>query len=243
VQSEAPVLAGHENETIRISTISFAFRNAKLLHLLTQRGTAVNNAQVDKLPKIDEQINSIKEAEKDTLRVPVTAFITFETQEGYERACNIKAKRNWLCRLNYEQEFLDAPLYFREAPEPTNIIWENRQVTFFQQIIRTIIVIAIILVLFVGCLFVFYYLKKTTVTNYQRYPPSTNCNSINSLFNNQLSTAYIENAYEDLQLIQQQNHGIGIYQCFCNKVRDDFGYIGAKGKEFYVHGQNRAICD
>ena len=31
----------------------------------------------------------------DQLTRPVAAFITFETQEGFERACNIKGKKNW----------------------------------------------------------------------------------------------------------------------------------------------------
>jgi hypothetical protein len=37
----------------------------------------------------------MKEQNRERLSRPVAAFITFETQEGYERACNIKGKRNW----------------------------------------------------------------------------------------------------------------------------------------------------
>jgi hypothetical protein len=60
----------------------------------------------------------------------VAAFITFETQEAYERACNLKGIKNWKNELvSAKATLLGQPFAMQEAPEPTNIIWENRDKT------------------------------------------------------------------------------------------------------------------
>lgn len=42
----------------------------------------------------------------------------------------MKPKRNWKGVVTWtEHLFMDQNLYFKEAPEPTDIIWENRNVT------------------------------------------------------------------------------------------------------------------
>jgi len=69
--------------------------------------------------------------EHESLNTPVAAFITFQTQEGYERACNIVKKKELIDTGNYDSrlQLLGQPLFFEEAPEPANIIWENRQIS------------------------------------------------------------------------------------------------------------------
>ena len=62
---------------------------------------------------------------------PIYAFIIFTNQEAFERCQNnlfrnIGGKRNKE-RKNFEL-LGDVPV-FDEAPEPTNIIWENLEVT------------------------------------------------------------------------------------------------------------------
>ena len=112
----------------------------------------------------------------------MAAFITFELQEGFERACEVKGYINWRYQTIANKELLNAPLYFTEAPEPTNIIWEHRDKTPKEQLKRKIIAfIAIILVLIVAFI-IFYVLKRTTIKNSIRYPSSTNCDAIYSLF-------------------------------------------------------------
>lgn len=84
-------------------------------------------------------------------------------QEGYERACEIKGKINWLNKVKANKEFLNAPLFFREAPEPTNIIWENRNKTPIDQLKRKAIAFSLIIVVLIIAFIAFYFLKKTTV--------------------------------------------------------------------------------
>jgi len=68
---------------VRIANITFAFKNSKLIRLLKKRGTAVAAGQFRNLPKIDEEINNLKEKDLQSLTKPVSAFITFETQDGF----------------------------------------------------------------------------------------------------------------------------------------------------------------
>lgn len=114
---------------MKIANITFAFNNAKLIKLLRKRGSAIAEGNFFKLPEIDEQINELKETDLQSLTKPVTAFITFETQDAFERACEFRATKTWCGDIKTEHEFDGAPLYFEAAPEPTNIIWENRQIT------------------------------------------------------------------------------------------------------------------
>jgi hypothetical protein len=68
-----------ENTGVKIANITFAFKNSKLIRLLKKRGTAVAEGKFVNLPKIDEEINDLKEKDLQSLTKPVSAFITFET--------------------------------------------------------------------------------------------------------------------------------------------------------------------
>ena len=167
---------------VRIANITFAFKNSKLIRLLKKRGTAVAAGQFRNLPKIDEEINNLKEKDLQSLTKPVSAFITFETQDGFERACEFKGSFKCNGEIIADHEFDGAPLYFEDAPEPTNIIWEHRENSYSTQMRRTIIVSGVILLLLLGAFFAFFYLKQITVANYRKYPPTTNCGDIYNIF-------------------------------------------------------------
>lgn len=58
------------------------------------------------------------------------AFVTFASQEGFERARRITGEVNWDGKVTgTDRTFLDEPFFFESAPEPSNIIWENRHLT------------------------------------------------------------------------------------------------------------------
>lgn len=91
---------------IRIANISFAFNNHELIGLLEKRGTAITNRDGKMKQSYDDQIKDMLQRSRDELSRPTYAFITFETQEGYERARLMKnGKRK----------------EFSLAGEPTNI--------------------------------------------------------------------------------------------------------------------------
>lgn len=74
-----------------------------------------------------------------------------------------------------EKTFLEEDLQLKKAPEPTNIIWENRHNTYRQQLVRKIFVGFAVLALLFAMLALFTYMKTLTVKNQKRYPPDTNC--------------------------------------------------------------------
>ena len=89
--SKAPDLGydDHPPERIEIAATTFAFQNGKLIKLLRKRGAAITADKFDTMRKLDEQINELKNTQFDALTRPVSVFMTFETEEGYQRAMNL----------------------------------------------------------------------------------------------------------------------------------------------------------
>jgi len=68
----------------------------------------------------------------EKLRTPVCAFITFNHQEAFERCEEHLFKRDMLGNNNERYDpfvFLGEECKFIEAPEPSNVLWENLEVT------------------------------------------------------------------------------------------------------------------
>lgn len=78
-----------------------------------------------------EQFRDADSQEKlDETQRPVVCFITFETEKGK----NTADMYNSLVKLHPDEgnechELLGEKLKLQEASEPTDIIWENRQIT------------------------------------------------------------------------------------------------------------------
>ena len=123
-----------ETYTIKIANISFAFKNYKMIRLLEQRGSAISNRNSKKKEKIEKQIDDLTDKNGEDLSTPTYVFVTFETQEGYERA------KRWKV---YGRSFIPAV-------EPTNVIWENYRFTRSQKLVRKLLFL-----LFISCLMVF----------------------------------------------------------------------------------------
>lgn len=82
---------------IHIAQITFAFYNADLILLLKKRGSFIHNENWDKVAECNKEIDTlIKHEDKlekggkhnvlDRLQTPCSAFVTFETEEGFQRA-------------------------------------------------------------------------------------------------------------------------------------------------------------
>jgi hypothetical protein len=98
------------NDEIKIATISFAFDNGEVIKSLVKRGNAIVNKNTEKKEEAEAEIELFKKDKLDEITKPVKAYITFETQEGYERGCRMKQ---------------NGSKDLKPAVEPTNIIWEN----------------------------------------------------------------------------------------------------------------------
>ena len=70
------------------------------------------------------------EKEFKKLTTPCTVFMTFETEEGVERAMAFQKATDADPKLKHLQYFCgDHEIKIRKAPEPSDIIWENRTFT------------------------------------------------------------------------------------------------------------------
>ena len=77
--------------------------------------------------EIEAEITAKKDKDFDNNRVPITAFIIFEDEEGAERAKAVKPG---------ELEWMGAPMEFSSPPMPSDIIWENWHMTPSKQCFR-----------------------------------------------------------------------------------------------------------
>jgi len=99
-----------------------------------------------------------------------------------------------------------------EAPEPSNILWENLHVTPRQQTCRKLLVSAAILVLLFGMFVLFTFLQLIAVKNANRYPASTDCTTVSAMFTDNATFEQYARIDEPYTVKQQ---GTGVYQCFC----------------------------
>lgn len=178
-----------EDREINIAHISFGFDNKNLISLLIERGQIITKGAYEKIAAINEKIDKLAEEQKFEIERPVAAFVTFTTQEGFERAINHygphskKAEEDGTDQVHPgEKQILGEDLRCNEAPDPSNIIWQNRHVTRKQQNIRKFFVF-IGVVIMLGCSFaLFTWFKNIATNNQQKYPPTTDCTNIGNMF-------------------------------------------------------------
>lgn len=71
---------------------------------------------------MNEKLDKIKTKDFQGMNTPVSCFVTFESEEGFQRALSIAEKK-------LDVTILGEKSQITEAPEPTNVIWEHRQYT------------------------------------------------------------------------------------------------------------------
>lgn len=99
--------------------------------------------------EVNKKIDELK-SNPDNLKMfyrPVTAFLTFENEEGLNRALNYHETVTVDNAYSDIRTLLGEPLRIKDAAEPTDIIWENRRFTTFERTKRSLIVIAVIILL------------------------------------------------------------------------------------------------
>lgn len=137
------------------------------------------------------------------MTVPVSAFITFDEEDG-----KIVALKN-----NTQQQLLGQTIQFEEASEPTDIIWENRHFTKCDYIKRQSIAFVIIAILLFGSFIVVFIVASYSSTIANRYPPTVDCTAIDSDYGDQLS----QYAFDDYKFTEANpdKKSSGTLQCFC----------------------------
>jgi len=121
--AEVPSMGFDDNLlAFNVVDIHFCFDNGKLIKKLIKRGTCIKNNDWKGLKEINETLDATKNQYFQKIQTPVSCFITMEDEESYQRALSINAKGLQVYVLG------EIPTII-EAPEPTNVIWENRAIT------------------------------------------------------------------------------------------------------------------
>ena len=161
-------------------------------------------------------LQNLKETQANKLIRPVTAFLTFNTQEGYERALKYWGpEADKPVEVTENHKFCDVQIKVTPAPEPSNIIWENRHITQAEQNRNKFFVTLAILCL-LGIALVIFSVAKFYVTTIQaKYPPTFDCTDVDSQFAGQpdlyKTYAKIDKPYTN------EGQGTGVYLCYCKK--------------------------
>lgn len=82
---------GYESERVehvKVAVTTLAFKNAEIIGLLKKRGDAIKMMKWDLQREIEKEINDLKDAKFDELITPCSVFMTFENEEGVNRAKN-----------------------------------------------------------------------------------------------------------------------------------------------------------
>jgi len=123
----------------------------------------------------------------DKLTVPVSAFITFEEEDGKILAL----------RTTSSSRLIGQDFRFKEASEPTDIIWENRHFTRWDYIKRQTFAFIIIFILLLGSFIVVYIVASYSSKISNTYP-AVQCTSIEKDYSPSLE----EYAYKDWIFIE-----------------------------------------
>ena len=70
-------------DRVRIADIQFSYKNAPLIHGLRTRGLHIKNNNWAALRRVNDQLDRIKTKHYHDLMTPVSAFVTFESEEGF----------------------------------------------------------------------------------------------------------------------------------------------------------------
>jgi len=97
----------------------------------------------------------------DGLQTPCSVFVTFCTEEGYQRACEYNNQidpSNPLVNQDMVifDKFLGGEIEIHEASPPSDIIWENRQLSRNQRLFRGSVSFGVIaIMLFISGIIIF----------------------------------------------------------------------------------------
>lgn len=81
---------------VKIVDVTFAFKSSMLIRDLIKRGSFIMSSNKVKLDEIEQKIQTELEKQGDYFSEPVRAYIIFQDEEGYQRACHMD-KQTYMC--------------------------------------------------------------------------------------------------------------------------------------------------
>jgi len=229
----------HGDDPIKIAQITFAFNNAPVINLLKQRGTLIKGEKWAKVEDINEKILKTIKDEKvlNKLQTPCSAFATFESEEGYNRA------------LKYDHEpqrkFCNQELELQEASEPTDIIWENRHFKPYQRSIKRLIVYFVIISMLCGSAAIIYRFTMISLGAKLKYP-KVDCGAFTEEYEGR-HAQFQDDAISEFRVnlaytkAKKQTHFTGVMQCFCADEKAE-GVLSDKNYVFTGETDGVEMC-
>lgn len=150
----------------------------------------------------------------ESLTIPTAAFITFETDDSKEIAMDNES----------DEKLLGEEFRFKDASEPTDIIWENRIFTKNDYVMRQLCAYVVIAVMLCVSFLIIFAISNYSATMAAIFPPQ-DCAGVQSAYGNSLEK-YANNDY-DYILAHPGAQSAGTLQCFCRKMlEEDEDYKG-----------------
>lgn len=208
---------------IKVATITFGYKNGDLIRELKARGALIGQGAFEKVPEKDALLNQILKDDADQLKQPVCAFVTFTEQEAYERCENYFFKYN-LTDGSYNHSykpwnFLEEEGQMEAAPEPSNVIWENLEVTPYRRAARKSGAVMVMVTFLFLTFLVYSALKSSAGENKLKYPARTDCAALDGPFtaagvvDKETFAAYAAFDRE----ATASGRGAGFYLCYCKE--------------------------
>ena len=233
--------------SIHIHQIKLGFNHSRLINIMKRRGKILRRMELElnkeseaheqhkakledkmhkklekeikKLAKVDNEISALEETTS-----AVCAFITFEDEEGVARALdmypNTCCHRIGCCMKNDQKLEFEGKYYpfaFREPKGPTEVIWENCEVTPKQRCTRSMITSSLSLLLILST-FIFVVAAKNQKAAVDRLYPPTICDPLTPPTKKQViaDEFFADPSYN---VTSKQGH----LACYCQKLIDDAG--------------------
>ena len=175
------------------------------------------------MAKMDEAINKLKNERLDEITTPCSVFMTFESEEGVNRALDLHRQATEFEGKAHLEKWLNGEheIEIQPASEPTDIIWENRHITPRQRICRSIMASLVVWALLGLAFWAIFICAQFSVKNLLKYP-AVDCDAITEL---QTESELMRSAMvEWVQNQALENHGeevsyAGNVQCFCKEQK------------------------
>ncbi|CDW91332.1 UNKNOWN [Stylonychia lemnae] len=223
-----PACVDPEIKRIKIVDVVFAFKSSVIIRKLMDRGTYIMSSEQDKIIKVEQELDNILTEKQEEFSEPVRAYIIFQDEEGYQRACHM-SKQTVCCQDRADHYWYGKPVYFKAAPEPSNIMWENQYWPFWLKTFRKISTfLIVVLILLVQVSFMFLITKKNV--QFQSKYPIVDCHDIKQVYGDNLQKFAILQWHDfsnDLNTDQRSAH-----LCFCENLVNHDGIQAALLNEY-----------
>ncbi|TNV85819.1 hypothetical protein FGO68_gene5047 [Halteria grandinella] len=214
---------------VKIVDTVFAFSNSDLLNMLKMRGKYIKYNMNRELAKLDIDLGKYVQRNGDVISRPTKAFITFEDEEGYQRACHLD-KKSTIFTSTTEVNLNGNPIYFKAAPEASNVIWENQYTPTLLKLYKRIVALLIVLFILVTQVVFIFALNKKIFSLQEKYP-SIDCEDVLDSYGDEIQK-YALQQWNDLVHKEENTDKQDALQCICEGTYEKHGFAQTFFKKF-----------